>query len=166
MPVYSIAGFTLDISREAILLDTNVLVTAFQSGQSDHEEMRFFLDETDRQLLVATSVVVESWGMLSGSFGNRAAATEMIAWVNTPGRALLIPDRDEDLIGVAELIESLRIDCVDSIVLGLAKDITTRCGLNPSLAVASADRDFRAALYSGQFSLRLYDPIYDAMDEV
>jgi len=69
MPEYKIAETVLDIARNAILLDTNVLVEAFseQDNSARQEYAEYFFDQLERPLLVPTVVLVEAWGVLVGS---------------------------------------------------------------------------------------------------
>lgn len=122
-----------------MLLDTNVLVSRFDPRDSNNEHTTVFLDTIEYQLLVASVVVVEAWGMLVSrkvSGGGRA----LLTWLNTPGRAMILPRHDEPLQSVGQLVnESSRLDCVDAMLAELADDITRQCSLIPALRIATYD---------------------------
>ncbi len=145
MPLYKTAETTIDIARNSLLLDTNVLVAAFYSREDAgrQEYAKYVLDDLDRPLLVPTVVVVEAWGMLVGSRKETNSGTALLAWLNSPGRATIVPPQHAGVKRTQELVEAKRIDCVDAMLAELATDITQYCGLKPSLEIATFDtRDF------------------------
>jgi len=161
MPEYKIAETVLDIARNAILLDTNVLVEAFseQDNSARQEYAEYFFDQLERPLLVPTVVLVEAWGVLVGSKKVRLAGLDLLTWVNLPGRATIVPPYRTDVGGTQQLAEDLSVDCVDAMLVELAHDITERCGLRPPLPIATYDtRDFtRMFRRKGDLRFRVFD---------
>jgi hypothetical protein len=98
-------------------------------------------------------VVIESWGMLEKR--RREWATDLISWVNNPSKAELIPQDVTQFEEVEQIINSRNVDCVDAILMWMAKDITNCCGLNPPIGIATYDKtDFLK--YRTNCSLRLH----------
>src|SRR6266478_4473532 len=103
----------------------------------------YFLDESEDQWLIPISVVVETWGQIVGSKGNWLAGLNFLAWLNTPGKDLLIIGHDGEIGEERQAIEGLRIDCVDAMILTLASRIFQQCQLETPLRIATSDlRDF------------------------
>jgi hypothetical protein len=113
----------------------------------------------DFQLLVPSVVVVEAWGMLVGSRKVRQGGEALLAWLNTPGTALVLPRHEEPLFGVAELTSRVsRLDCVDAMIAELADDITRQCTLNPPLHVGTFDTtDYLRIKAFRDLQLTIYD---------
>ena len=126
MPLYQVDETTIDIARNSLLIDTNVLVAAFYSREElgRQEQAKYVLDEFDRPLLVPTVVVVEAWGMLVGSRRETRAGIALLTWLNSPGRATVVPLPRADVKRTQELVETKRIDCVDAMLAELATHIT------------------------------------------
>lgn len=157
MPSYDIGLKTFEISRAAIITDTNLFVEAFLPDSPDYEWANFFLDESTEQWLIPISVIIEVWGQLVGSNGNWVAGLNFLAWLNTPGKELLIIGHDGEITDEREVIERLQVDCVDSMILTLASKIYHQCGLEEPLRVATSDlRDFLRLGGQG-IPFRLYD---------
>ncbi len=161
MPEYKIAEMVLDIARNAILLDTNVLVEAFseQNNSARQEYADLFLGQIEGPLLVPSVVLVEAWGLLVGSRGMRLAGLDLLTWVERPGRAIIVPPYRADVQRTQQIARDWRGDCVDAMLVELATDITDRCGLSPSLPIATYDtRDFtRMSLKRGELRFRVFD---------
>lgn len=160
MPDYRIDETVLNVARNAMLLDSNVLFAAFypqeDSGRRDYA--RFILEEYDRPLLVPSVVVVESWGMLVGSRGSFPAGLELLAWLNSPGRAIIVPPPRAAVQGTEQLIRALHVDCVDAMLAELATHITDRCDLRPALPIATFDtRDFTRLAQAPGLRLSVFD---------
>jgi len=142
-----------------MLLDTNVLVGGFASStSSQRDEIRYFLDEYDAQWLVLVGVIVEAWGMLVGRDRDLAGGYELLAWLNTPGKATIISQRGDDSPRINSLVRELRVDVVDALLMSTATEITEQCGLRPWLPVATYDtRDFLRLFKNERLRLCLYD---------
>jgi predicted nucleic acid-binding protein len=153
-----------------MLLDTNVLAARFHGGDAHHEDTTVFLDEWDFQWLVPSFVVVEAWGLVVGSWKNRDGGRALLSWLNTPGKAVILPRHDEPLLGVEELIGRIhRLDCVDAMLAELADDITTKCALTPNLRIATFDAvDYYSIKAQRNLKLTVYDvrSLEDEADEV
>lgn len=144
MPEYRLDSLAYDVMHKSVLLDTNVLVGAFDPEDSNHEEARFFIDESQYQLLVPLAVIVEAWGFLVGSRKKWNLGFEMLAWLNTPGRAIIIASKGDNIPevqGLAQIIEKL--DCVDAVLVLLSEEIRLKCGFSAGPPIATYDlRDF------------------------
>src|SRR5689334_18688882 len=107
MPDYRVEHLH-DVRRNAMLLDTGVLVQAF-GGSSDAEEVRYYLEEMDIQWLVPVCSIVEAWGQIVGSKKDRLPlGVLMIRWLMTPGKAVILAQRGEPIDDVLDLISRLR----------------------------------------------------------
>lgn len=162
MPEYKIAETVLNVARNAVLLDTNVLVEAFSEKDNSvrQEYADLFLRELDRPLLIPTVVVVEAWGLLVGRGKARPAGLDLLTWLNRPERATIVPPHRANIQGTQRVIEDEFVDCVDAMLAELASDITERCDLRPPLLIATFDTgDFtrmfrRRDLRFGIFDMR------------
>jgi predicted nucleic acid-binding protein len=120
-------------------LDTNVLVAGFVKEEAYHAQARLFLDEVEDDLLVPVVVLVEAWGLIVGREKRPDLGLQMIRWVNTPGRATVLPQPIDDFIDVQTLLESTRVDCVDGILFNLALRLTGELRTMPLVRVATYD---------------------------
>ena len=145
MPIYNISTAEINISRNAALVDTGVLVAAFYPGDGRHDDANTFLNELHQYALyVPIAVVIETWGILVGGQRKyREGGINLMAWLNDPGHAVLIPQYVNDFSTVQAVINSMHVDCIDAILLCMATDITDCCQLNPPIGIATYDtRDF------------------------
>jgi len=123
-----------------MILDTNVLIARFDNSEPLSEQIEMFLDAQDFQWLVPSIVVVESWGILVGKLRRRKAGRALLTWLNTPGKATILPRHDEPLIGVADIVsKSVTVDCVDAMLAELADDMTKQCSLSPPMRIGTFD---------------------------
>lgn len=144
MPAYRVDG-AHDLSRNAMLLDTNVLVRAF-GGEADSEEVQYVLQEMDVQWLVPICSIVEAWGQIVGAKRARLPrGVVMIQWLLTPGKAVVLGQKGEPLHEVLGFINNLGVDVVDAMLLTIATDLTDQCGYTPPMHIASYDGDFSKA---------------------
>ena len=160
MPEYQLNHMVVDIARDALLLDTNVLVAAFNPSEDDgnKDNAKYILDEHEQQLLVPTVVVVEAWGFLVGRSRNWSAGFEMFTWLNSPGRATIVPANQNELDKTQRLMSALSLDCVDAMLAELATNITQSCGLTPPLTIATFDtRDFLKMTKNYGLELAIFD---------
>lgn len=163
MPLYRVDDVTLNIPEDAVLVDTGVLVEAFSlDGREGFQYAEFVFEEIRKEisgpLFIPSAVVVESWGMIAGSRGSRSAAINLLTWLNSPGRATLVPHHRPEMHSTQLLIQRLYLDCVDAIIAELATDITQRCDLRLPITVATTDiRDFSKFLDDPTIRMRVYD---------
>lgn len=161
MPLYRIDEVAINVSRDALLLDTNVLMAAFLPNEEESRKdyARFVLEDAERPLLVPSVVVVEAWGVLVGSNKELGAGRDLLTWLNSPSSgATLVPPPHGDVVRTQQLVESKRIDCVDAMLAEMATDITEVCGLNPFLEIATFDaRDFLRMTVRDGVQLRILD---------
>lgn len=160
MPDYAVDEVRVEVARNAILLDTNVLIEAFagEPGSSHREYAEFMLFDADYSLLISNVVVVEAWGMIVGSRRDYSAGYTMLAWLNSPGRVTFVPRSTNGVSGVNSLIRSLSIDFVDAVLAETATDITRHCRLKPALRIATFDtRDFARMVTQPSLAMELID---------
>jgi hypothetical protein len=159
MPQYEVKACQFDISRQAMIVDTNVLVTAFHKDDPQYGYARYFLDEEPYQWLIAAAVVVETWGYLVGSRKDWQGGYEFLAWLNTPGKATLILPQKGEFMQEQALVTALQIDCVDAIIGRLAHEITIQCSLQNALPVATYDtKDYwKLKVYDKNLRINIYD---------
>lgn len=167
MPEYRMEHHTLNIIQaQTMLLDTNVLVAAFyeREAMGRREYAWYILEQSDRPLLIPTVVVVEAWGMLVGSLGDYDGAIQLLTWLNQPGRATIVSTIQGDLLFTQQLIQGIRIDCVDAMLAELATSISESCDLRPALTIATFDtRDFTRMRRSHGLRLSIFD--MNSLDE-
>lgn len=160
MPTFQLDAITLEIARDSLLVDSNVLVAAFLPGepQGRKETALSILEASGRPILVPIVVVVESLGFIIGSRKQSTAGMKVLAWVNTPGNATLIPAYRSDVHETYRLMDRLAIDCVDAMLAELATEITASCVLRPAMSIATFDtRDFGRMTKKDGLNLSIYD---------
>ena len=163
MPIYNSPTFSHDINRQAVMLDTNILVAAFRRHDDFHEVAIYFLNEWPDPFIIPISVLVECWGMLEGSYKNRQAAIDLYKWASSPGNATIFPQESATFNLSLDIINEVRVDSVDALIAQLAHDISIQCQLNPPLKIVTLDtKDIikcrvQFNLNIGIFDLRSYD---------
>ena len=139
-------------------LDTNVLVKAFLPSEDQHNEARYFIDEFDHQWFIPVAVIVETWGFLVGKSKNWQAGLNLLSWLITPGKNLTILPQRGEITEERKIIEELRIDCVDAVIVSLATQMFRQCALERPLLVATFDTsDFFRLIGRLDIGLSLYD---------
>ena len=160
MPEFMFHSAALLITHRSVLVDTNVLVAAFREEEEHNYEADFFLNErSDLEILIPVCVVVETWGFLVGARGNWRSGYNLLAWLNTPGRATVISQKG-DLSVEQQVVISLgrRIDCVDAMISRIAHDISVECALRKSIPIATYDTsDYYLINQRHNFDLRVFD---------
>jgi predicted nucleic acid-binding protein len=139
VPTFKSLDFKCEISRGAVILDTNVLVNGFKPGERYHEPARRFLDEFDNDLVVPVAVLVETWGLLVGRDKDRRTAMSVLEWVNTPGKAMLLPQQVDEAVALQDLVSEVQVDIVDALVYQLATDLSRQFVGGSSIRVATYD---------------------------
>jgi predicted nucleic acid-binding protein len=139
MPVYTIPAHQHDIPRNAVILDTNVLVAAFYPRDQYHEPARTFIDECSDPFVVPIAVLIETWGWIVGSRKYWEGGIDLLLWLNTPGSAELLPQDTARFDEAGNVIRSLYVDCVDALVSQLADDISRHCQFDPHIKIATYD---------------------------
>lgn len=158
MPIYETGSRRFDISRAAVITDSNLFIEAFLPDSTHQEWAAYFLDESNDQWLIPLPVIVETWGMLVGKHGNWVAGTNFLAWLNTPGKDLLIIGHDGELDDDRSVIEGLHVDCVDAMIVTLATRIFQKCNLESPLKIATFDtRDFFRLGSNEEIQIQIYD---------
>lgn len=160
MPEYEIPASILDITRDTILLDTNVLVAAFMANEDERRQeiARVVVHEDATPLLIPSVVVVEAWGLMVGSRKDRLGGMAFLHWLNTPGRATVVPPHRTEFTETRRLMDALRVDCVDAMLAELATDITERLSLRPELPIATFDTgDFTRLSGNRELRFSIFD---------
>jgi predicted nucleic acid-binding protein len=160
MPDYRIYETVFDVGRNAILLDSNVLIAAFGSDEDvgRREYSRFVLEDGGQPLLTSSEVAVETWGFLVGSRRDWNAGLEFLAWLTSPRGATIVPSHKGELVGTRQLTDTFHVDCVDAMIARLATDITRYCELQPPLPIATFDtRDFWLLWSHRDLQFSIYD---------
>jgi hypothetical protein len=103
-------------------------------------------------------VIVEAWGFIVGARSDWQGGFELLTWLNSPGRATIIPPYRADVYEIQQLVQSLSIDCVDAMLAELATNITEQCELQPPLPIATFDTgDFLKMYGSPGLRLTIFD---------
>jgi len=164
MPSFTIREVVLDLHRDAVMLDTNVVYAAFSTSDSRHRDCLAFLDLAP-QFLLTLPVIVETWGLLVGRDGNWEAGFEFLGWINNPSSGTVVVNHAESMDKIQELARSVHVDCVDATILYLAHEISNQCSYAPGFAIATYDvADFLRSLKSFRFKLRIID--LRSLDEI
>jgi predicted nucleic acid-binding protein len=145
--VYRTSEFEADVGFEATLVDTNVIVAGFLEEDQNHTDARYYLDELVEQIIIPSAVLVESWGMLVGSRKRMDLGLRMLSWIQDPGNnVILVPSHGDNFDNMCHIVGQLRVDCVDSILIALASEISVKCRSGRSVRIATFDtRDFLRA---------------------
>lgn len=158
MPSREFPRWVGEVKRNSFLLDTNVLYAGFVKEDRYHEQASYFLEEVREELLIPIAVLVEAWGLIVGRQRRRDIAAKMMAWVNTPGKAIVLPQPVDGLVKIQELVDSVQVDCVDALlfdlVLRLEKDLRDL----PLVRVATYDTsDFYRCMRSRGVRIEIFD---------
>jgi predicted nucleic acid-binding protein len=157
MPFFEIESEKFELRRDVVVLDTNVLYSAFKDDDFRHEDSRAYL-EVAMQFVLPMSVIVETWGLLVGKANLWQSGFAFLQWIVDPSSGVIVIHHCEGIADIHNLAASLHIDCVDATILYLADKITRQCGLKPSCIVATYDtRDFFRSLEYYPFALQLLD---------
>jgi predicted nucleic acid-binding protein len=141
MPTHRFPEVLLDISRNAVLIDTNVLVAAFLPGEPEgvKDHAWLVLEEYEGDVLVPVPVIVEALGLIMGSRGNPYIGMQLLSWLNTPGHVTIVPAYNRDLSNLHNTMERLSVDCVDAMLAELATALTTSFSLRPAMPIVTLD---------------------------
>jgi predicted nucleic acid-binding protein len=143
MPRYVLDNFSVDVQRNAILLDTNVLVSFFLEGDQYAAQASSLVEKSGLPMLVPMCVVCEAWGLLVGKHKRFDRGIEMLSWVITPGKVTLIRDDDDLARRSKALCERYHLDYVDAMLMLLADQLSSAQCLGETIEIATADfRDF------------------------
>lgn len=63
----------------------------------------------------------------------------MVKWVNSPGRAIVLPQPIDDFADVQMLLDSSQVDCVDGLLYNLALRLQDDLRSMPLVRVATYD---------------------------
>jgi|GEM_PF-3253828 len=161
MPIFHILPYQLDVSREAALIDTNVLFAAFCPHDQRNESAREFLfDVWEDELLLPTPVLIETWGMLVGKNKDWENGIRLLNWITNPGTAVtLLPQHTEHSKRIRDIIAKMRIDCVDATLIYLADEFTAQCAFAPPIRIVTYDTsDFLRCIPIYKLRARIFDP--------
>jgi len=171
VPTYSIEHYDIEITRRAVIFDTNVLVARFSPDDIHHDDAIVLLEDmlfecNYTQFLVPIAVVVETWGFLVGSRKNLESGFDLLSWLVQPGKApTLIPHNPELVFRSATLTQEMRIDVVDALLVELATELSSHCELNPPITILSYDRtDYLKCKRREDVRYILLDP--DTLEEI
>jgi predicted nucleic acid-binding protein len=139
VPLYQIPNIEIDISRAALLLDTNVLVARFYPKDQWHENASEFIDEWDDPFVVPIGVLIEAWGWLVGSRKHREGGEQLLTWVADPGTASLMPQETHYFGEAHDLIKAVYVDCVDALLSCLGNNISRTSFLDTDIVIATYD---------------------------
>jgi predicted nucleic acid-binding protein len=157
VPTYVLDEFRAEIARNAVLLDTNVLVSRFVPGDALHFEAMYLLDTVP--VLVPLCVIGEAFSVvLSRHNGFRDPAIEMLRWASTPGAVTIIRDDDTLTKRTDELCARFGIDYVDAMLMLVADRLSRKCLGGMKLKIATADtRDFYRLMGANTHSFEICD---------
>jgi predicted nucleic acid-binding protein len=159
MPMLTIQGKEFDISRDGVILDTNVLVHKYIDQElNKHNDVNLIFNESTRQWIISYAVVQEVWGMINSRVVKAQAhiiAMDFLAWLKQPGENIIVIPLDDDMIAETKFYKKMEVDCVDGIIYQLALKISQQCGVIPTIATYDT-KDFNKILALG--------PMFDLCD--
>jgi predicted nucleic acid-binding protein len=153
VPEYYVDECSIEIARDAILIDTGVLVALFHVRDDNNSYVEAFFDMYEYQWLIPVVVVVETWGLLGSRTGRSEAGLKFFAWMNTPGKRITVLPQTEKIEKDYQLLRTLYLDCVDAMIATVADEITNQCDLEIPLPIATFDADLYRI--QAQTSLRM-----------
>lgn len=157
MPFFEVASANIELNRDVVILDTNVLYAAFSEADAMHMDSKTYL-EVPSQFIVPMPVIVETWGLLVGRDKRWESGFELLQWIIDPRSGVVVITHCESVADIHSLASKLHIDCVDATILHLADRISKECHLNPPCTVATYDtRDFFQSMRYYRFKLTLLD---------
>jgi predicted nucleic acid-binding protein len=136
MPIFRSSLPDLHVSRNVLILDTNVLYAAFSPKDQRHEDATTFL-EIGEQYIVPVSVLIETWGLIVGRDKAWDRGLKLLAWINNPGNAVTVVQHADEISQAEELISRYKIDCADVLVSRLADRISDQCSFVPPVTIAT-----------------------------
>ncbi|MFN8541022.1 MAG: PIN domain-containing protein [Thermomicrobiales bacterium] len=160
MPTYLLAEKNLHISRDAVLIDTNVLVAAFSPKEptSRKDYAKYVLEEEYSLVLIPSVVVVEAWGLIVGRDNARSAGIKMLTWLHETSRVLIVPSHQSSIELVQQVADAFFVDCVDAILAEFATEITNLCGLKPWIPIVTYDSgDFTKMFLQPDLRFSIFD---------
>jgi predicted nucleic acid-binding protein len=158
MPFWTVAERVYDLPRNIALLDTNVLVAFANPHDGRHEHTMAALDLGEYTWAVTHASLVEAWNMLVGRERRPDLAYQLMAWVLTPGRAILVGDAIEPVSIAHSYSQRFRIDLVDANLIELADRVSRECEIRPAVQIATYDTgDFLRLFGPSGLSFNVYD---------
>src|SRR5690242_13372750 len=113
MPLFTVYEVKLELSRLAVMLDTNVVYAAFSAGDFRHDDSVTFL-QLGNQYVLPLPVIIETWGLLVGRDANWRAGFEFLEWLQDPKSGVVVINHTESFDKIKALASSIHIDCVDA----------------------------------------------------
>lgn len=152
----------VDIPRNALILDTNILVGAFHEGDEHHEESVKLVHAYPNEFVIFVSVIVEACGVLKGRPRGKESRVKLISWLRdkAPGSVLIIPDLKEPFEGHVQdtISQNSSLDCVDAMIAFFADRTFSKEGLEKPVAIATHDKkDYLALSVMHSCKIRLFD---------
>lgn len=157
MVTYTIGARSLAVARNAVFIDTNVLVGGFVPGDQHEATAKSFLDNAEEPFVIPIAVVVEAWGMIVGSYGRPDCGLRMLAWLSDPGHADLVALPEDRLDRCRSLIEQLEIDLVDAVLACLVDEISKAGNFEPAPPIATFDTKHFVRCRSKGLQNRVWD---------
>lgn len=161
MAFLRVSGQDLDLPRNIALLDTNVLVAYINDRDGNHDVATFVVDDLpDYVWVVSIPVIVEACGLL-GSRRGPGSVLNLLRWILTPGKVLILPGSHPNLLPERMLwshdawMRQYVVDYVDAHLMELASVISDQLKLQPHLPIATFDTKdfFRCANKGCRYSL-------------
>ena len=158
MPIWTVAERVYDLPRNIALLDTNVLVALVNPNDGWHQHTVDALDLGEYVWAVPHASLLEAWNMLVGRERRTDLAYQLMSWVLTPGRAILVGDAIEPVSVAHTYSQRFGIDLVDASLLELADRVSRECDIQPAVQIATYDTgDFLRLFGPSGLSFNVYD---------
>jgi len=155
VPAYELDGFSADIPRNAMLLDTNLLYERYGRNGVLRAEAEFFFDSAG-PFLVPLCVVCEAWSMVVGKDRNWDGGFEMLRWLSTPPSVILVRDDERLSLECDSVCRRFGTDYVDSMLILLATRLSSLLGTPAPIATLDV-RDFAKMKQAGTHDFAVYD---------
>ena len=145
MPFLTVQQYRVDVPRRSVIVDSCVLVNAFDPAEAPHAHARDFVNSA-ALLIVPYVVISETWGVLVGRHKRQGAGVEMLKWLVSAPNVELVPAWREILELSTDSSERLEVDFVDAFLMNFATYLTEKVfcdGDHGKARIATYDtRDF------------------------
>ena len=149
MPNWTLAERAYELPRDIALLDTNVLVALINPHDDWHDHTVAALDLGEYSWAVTLPALIEAWNLLDGRERRTDLAYQLMSWVLTPGRAILLGDEIEPIDVAHSYSQRVGIDFADR--------LSRACGFEPAVQIATYDTGDFLRLFGPGLSFNVYD---------
>ena len=142
MVTLEIQGATLTVPTNLMLLDTCVLLAAYNPRDGLHDDASDFLSQ-DQFFLIPYVVITETWGMLVGREKRPDCGIGMLKELAELPNFDFMPVWPELFRKSRKLCDERKIDLVDAFLMNISSPLASKLKLRSPIPIATYDtRDF------------------------